>query len=73
MLTLDDSKNILCDLQIPEVFAGVLKKGLRIILEKPSRLFNSDERTIKFQFDLMHGRNNLKKAIEEAGGKVSLK
>ena len=30
MLTLDDSKNILCDLQIPEVFAGVLKKGLRI-------------------------------------------
>ena len=41
-----------------------LKKGLRIILEKPSRLFNSDERTIKFHFDLMHGRNNLKKAIE---------
>ena len=30
MLTLDDSKNILCDLQIPEVFAGVLKKGLKI-------------------------------------------
>ena len=30
MLTLDDSKNILCDLQIPEIFAGVLKKGLRI-------------------------------------------
>ncbi|MFL2887881.1 MAG: efflux transporter periplasmic adaptor subunit [Pelagibacterales bacterium MED-G40] len=30
MLTLDDSKSILCDLQIPEVFAGVLKKGLRI-------------------------------------------
>ena len=30
MLTLDDSKNILCDLQIPEIFAVVLKKGLRI-------------------------------------------
>ena len=30
MLTLDDSKNILCDLQIPEVFAGVLKKGLKV-------------------------------------------
>ncbi len=30
MLTLDDSRNILCDLQIPEIFAGVLKKGLRI-------------------------------------------
>ena len=41
-----------------------LKKGLRIILEKPSRLFNSDERTIKFHFDLMHGKNNLEKAIE---------
>ena len=30
MLTLDDSKKILCDLQIPEVFAGVLKKGLKV-------------------------------------------
>lgn len=30
MLTLDDSKNILCDLQIPEIFAGVLKKGLKV-------------------------------------------
>ena len=30
MLTLDDSKNILCDLQIPEVFAGVLKKDLKV-------------------------------------------
>ena len=30
MLTLDDSKNILCDLQIPEVFAGVLKKNLKV-------------------------------------------
>ena len=30
ILTLDDSKNILCDLQIPEVFAAVLKKGLKV-------------------------------------------
>ena len=30
MLTLDDSKNILCDLQIPEVFAAVLKKDLKV-------------------------------------------
>jgi len=30
MLTLDDSKNILCDLQIPEIFAGVLKKDLKV-------------------------------------------
>ena len=30
IVTLDDSKKILCDLQIPEVFASVLKKGLRV-------------------------------------------
>jgi len=33
IVTLDDSKKILCDLQIPEVFASVLKKGLRINAE----------------------------------------
>ena len=30
MLTLDDSKRILCDLSIPEKFSSVLKKGLRV-------------------------------------------
>ena len=30
IVTLDDSKKILCDLQIPEVFAAVLKKGLKV-------------------------------------------
>ena len=30
MLTLDDTKEILCDLQIPEVYAAVLKKGLKV-------------------------------------------
>ena len=30
IVTLDDSKKILCDLQIPEVFAGVLKQGLKV-------------------------------------------
>ncbi len=30
ILTLDDSKKILCDLKIPEVYAGILKKGLRL-------------------------------------------
>ena len=33
IVTLDDSKKILCDLQIPEVFASVLKKGLRVNAE----------------------------------------
>ena len=30
ILTLDDSKKILCDLKIPEVYAAVLKKGLNL-------------------------------------------
>jgi len=30
ILTLDDSKKILCDLKIPEVYAGILKKNLKL-------------------------------------------
>ena len=30
MLTLDDTKRILCDLSIPEKFSSVLKKGVRV-------------------------------------------
>ena len=30
MVTLDDAEKVLCDLQIPEVFAAVLKKGLKV-------------------------------------------
>ena len=30
IVTLDESKKILCDLQIPEVFASILKKSLRV-------------------------------------------
>ena len=30
ILTLDDSRKVLCDLKIPEVYAAVLKKGLRL-------------------------------------------
>ena len=30
ILTLDDSKKVLCDLKIPEVYAAVLKKGLKL-------------------------------------------
>jgi len=30
ILTLDDSKKVLCDLKIPEVYAGVLKKDLKV-------------------------------------------
>ena len=30
IVTLDDSKKVLCDLQIPEVFASILKKDLKV-------------------------------------------
>ena len=30
ILTLDDSRNVLCDLKIPEVYAAILKKGLKL-------------------------------------------
>ena len=41
-----------------------LKKGLKLILNKPSYLFKKNKRNIKFHFDLMHGYNNLDKAID---------
>jgi len=41
-----------------------LKKGLGVILKKPSLIVNKSKRNINFHFDLMHGENNLKKAID---------
>ena len=41
-----------------------LKKGSKIILKKPSYLFNKKKRNIKFHFDLMHGENTLDDAID---------
>ena len=43
MVTLDDSNKILCDLQIPEVFAAVLKKNLKVnarFLAYKNKLYN---------------------------------
>ncbi len=40
-----------------------LKKGFKLILKKPAILFNKNLRNLKFHFDLMHGENNLEKAI----------
>jgi len=43
MVTLDDANKILCDLQIPEVFAAVLKKGLKVnakFLAYKNKLYN---------------------------------
>ncbi len=41
-----------------------IKKGLPLIISKPQILFSKKARNIKFHFDLMHGRNNLDKAID---------
>ncbi len=41
-----------------------VKKGFPLIVSNPKILFNSSSRNIKFHFDLMHGRNNLDKAID---------
>ena len=41
-----------------------IKKGFPLIVSNPQVLFDSKVRNIKFHFDLMHGRNNLDKAID---------
>ena len=41
-----------------------IKKGFPIIISNPKILFSENSRNIKFHFDLMHGRNNLDKAID---------
>ncbi len=41
-----------------------IKKGFPLIISNPKVLFHSNSRNIKFHFDLMHGRNNLDKAID---------
>jgi len=40
-----------------------IKHNYKKILSNPSLLFNKNERTIKFHFDMMHGNGNLDKAI----------
>ena len=40
-----------------------LKNGFPLLASNPMVLFNEKARNIKFHFDLMHGRNNLDKAI----------
>ena len=40
-----------------------VKKGLKIIIKKPSTILNKKKRTISFHFDIMHGDGNLSKAI----------
>ena len=41
-----------------------LKNGFPLLVSNPKVLFDEKARNIKFHFDLMHGRNNLDKAID---------
>ena len=41
-----------------------IKKNLKTMLFEPSLIFNKNKRTIKFHFDMMHGKGNLDKAID---------
>ena len=41
-----------------------IKKGMKIFLKNPLLLFDEKRRTLNYHFDLMHGENNLKKAID---------
>tara|TARA_B100002003_G_C14025275_1_gene494376 strand:+ start:205 stop:1023 length:819 start_codon:yes stop_codon:yes gene_type:complete len=41
-----------------------IKNGFKIILKKPFLIFNKNKRNLNFHFDLMHGENNLNRAID---------
>ena len=69
-------KNIPDDMESCDVILGTpffinqrktmkfFKKGFSLIAANPKLLFNAKLRNIKFHFDLMHGKNNLNKAIK---------
>ncbi len=41
-----------------------IKRNFKLILSNPMVLFDKQKINVNFQFDLMHGKNNLKKAID---------
>ena len=45
-------------------FSKFIKHNFKTMLHNPSLFFDKNKRTIKFHFDMMHGRGNLNKAIE---------
>ena len=45
-------------------FSKFIKHNFKTIFREPSLLFNKNKRTIKFHFDMMHGKGNLDKAIQ---------
>ena len=40
------------------------KLGFKIIIKKPILIFDKNKRNLNFHFDLMHGENNLNRAID---------
>ncbi len=45
-------------------FSKFIKKNLKVMVKEPSLFFDKSKRTIKFHFDMMHGKGNLDKAID---------
>ena len=45
-------------------FMKFIKKGFKIIAKNPITIFDKKKRNLNFHFDLMHGQNNLNKAID---------
>ena len=45
-------------------FSKFIKKNFINMLKEPSLFFDKSKRTIKFHFDMMHGKGNLDKAID---------
>jgi len=41
-----------------------IKNGLKIFLKNPQLFFNKSKRNLNFNFDFMHGENNLSKSID---------
>ena len=45
-------------------FSKFIKHNFKTMAANPSLFFNKEKRTIKFHFDMMHGKGNLEKAIQ---------
>ena len=46
-----------------------LKNNFQTMIKKPNLFFDKNKRTLKFHFDMMHGKGNLDKAIKLLGQK----
>ncbi len=62
----EENESILGEPFFVNQFRGTkfIKKGMKIFLKNPLLFFDKKKRTLNYHFDLMHGENNLKKAID---------